>query len=253
MKHLNSKYYLPHNVYLTIYEEIAVFLDLVNDRYITLNATETINLITLLSTEHRYLHSSALNILEQRKNNANFIGNISKNQKVADQLIKNGLLTTDSTKGREAVPTKISIPPLDLSGYDLAKKPKINIIDVVKFFYACCIAFLKIRIIPIDKIVNSIRKRKKKNKSYLSRDPNRVRDLVEVFKVLRPILFTAHNHCLFDSLALIEFMALYTAYPTWVFGVKMGPFAAHCWVQDNNFVLNEELDIAHSFSTVMAV
>ena len=49
----------------------------------------------------------------------------------------------------------------------------------------------------------------------------------------------------------MEFLAIYRIYPMWVFGVKMGPFGAHCWVQDGAFVYNDTIAHTGSFQPVM--
>jgi hypothetical protein len=68
---------------------------------------------------------------------------------------------------------------------------------------------------------------------------------------MRPYYARAYL-CRFDSLALIEFLFGHGCLPQWVFGVKCEPFAAHCWVQDDNYVLNDSVEYVQRFTPIMA-
>jgi hypothetical protein len=70
--------------------------------------------------------------------------------------------------------------------------------------------------------------------------------------VLRP-LYPRDYLCLFDSLALIEFLAQHGLYPTWVFGVTSDPFMAHCWVQEGDTLLNDTVAHVGQFVPLMTV
>lgn len=70
---------------------------------------------------------------------------------------------------------------------------------------------------------------------------------------LRTFLFTASNECLFDSLVLGEFLALYGVYPVWIFGVATNPFAAHCWLQLGQTVINDTPDNVRYYTPIMSV
>jgi hypothetical protein len=59
--------------------------------------------------------------------------------------------------------------------------------------------------------------------------------------------------CLFDSLALIHFLAQYGLYPDWVFGVSADPFEAHCWVQAGQVVLNDTVERVSAFTPILTI
>lgn len=59
--------------------------------------------------------------------------------------------------------------------------------------------------------------------------------------------------CLPDSLALIGFLASYGHYPTLIFGVLAYPFAAHCWVQTDEQILNDAYGHAAQFHPILIV
>jgi hypothetical protein len=50
-----------------------------------------------------------------------------------------------------------------------------------------------------------------------------------------------------------QFLASYGHYPEWVFGVNLDPWSAHCWVQCEQFVLNDDPEIVASYIPILAV
>lgn len=244
-------YRIADDAYMTVVEDVAVFLDLKSDTYIALDPLETSALLSVLSVGQEGMHSSAVSALKRKRHGAP--SNAIDPQEVVQKLQSAGLLTITPKTGNKAVLQTVHIPQDDLSGHRLGKRPAIKAKHVAMFFWSCLKAHLKLRLTSTKTAVRSVENRKKRYAASSKNDPETVRTYVEIFKRLRPLFFTAHNHCLFDSLALIEFMALAGIYPIWVFGVHIGPFGAHCWVQDEHFVYNEHLDQAHFFTPIMAI
>jgi hypothetical protein len=52
---------------------------------------------------------------------------------------------------------------------------------------------------------------------------------------------------------LLEYLAWYRIFPTWVFGVQTRPFAAHCWLQHENIVLNDTVEHVTRYTPIMTV
>jgi hypothetical protein len=77
-------------------------------------------------------------------------------------------------------------------------------------------------------------------------------ELVNAFRRLRP-MFPRGHLCLFDSLALVEFLARYDIFPDWVFGIQLSPFSAHCWIQRGTTVLNDSVGKVQHYIPMMAV
>jgi len=59
--------------------------------------------------------------------------------------------------------------------------------------------------------------------------------------------------CLQDSIALGIWLARRSSRPTIVFGVKLDPFAAHCWVQTEAAILNDAPDTVSQFAPVLVI
>jgi hypothetical protein len=69
----------------------------------------------------------------------------------------------------------------------------------------------------------------------------------------RPMMSTAHEQCLRDSLTLIRFLASERLYPQWVIGVRIRPFAAHSWVQEGSLVLNDVHETVRRYKPILVV
>lgn len=76
--------------------------------------------------------------------------------------------------------------------------------------------------------------------------------LAQAFSRYRRLVPLA-NKCLPDTLAFLRFAARRGHYPRLVFGVEAWPFAAHCWAQAGDLVLNDVLDHARSFSPILVI
>lgn len=76
--------------------------------------------------------------------------------------------------------------------------------------------------------------------------------LVPPYLATRRLLPFAPN-CLRDSLALAFYLNRRRAPFALVFGVKLAPFAAHCWLQDDALVLNDSLDSVADFRPILVV
>jgi Transglutaminase-like superfamily len=84
-------------------------------------------------------------------------------------------------------------------------------------------------------------------------DIEAARRLVDTFYRLRVFLFASREKCLYDSFAMLEFLARYGLFPYWVFGVRALPFAAHCWVQYRDTVFNDTVEHVRGYTPIMVV
>ena len=68
------------------------------------------------------------------------------------------------------------------------------------------------------------------------------------FVAARPAIPLSRS-CLLDSVALYLFLR--DSRVELVFGVSIEPFAAHCWLERDNFLLNDELDHVRHFTPIL--
>ena len=78
-------------------------------------------------------------------------------------------------------------------------------------------------------------------------------NVVSAYLRLRPLLFTARDRCLHDSLTLVTFLAGERISAHWVIGVRISPFAAHSWVQHDDVVLNDQHERVRAYRPILVV
>jgi hypothetical protein len=65
------------------------------------------------------------------------------------------------------------------------------------------------------------------------------------------VLMTGHDRCLARSLALAATLARRGVVSNVVIGVRMHPFMAHCWVQRDDVVLNDDLYSVATYTPIL--
>lgn len=163
-----------------------------------------------------------------------------------------GMLTDDPRNGRA-----LDIPVISPATRSVnAAEGRYSIpgpVDVVNFVRACIRTRHDLRSLPLEALVRRIQMRRER-RGALPFDLAVAGRKVGIFRKLRPYFpVSGKGQCMFDSLALVEFLACYGLCPQWVFGVRTEPFYAHCWVQQENFLMNEDIDRVRSYAPIMAV
>jgi hypothetical protein len=169
---------------------------------------------------------------------------------LADKLLSLAILSERADGAKDARPIVYSHPTdaVDSESREVTRGRRW--IYARSFFWSCAKASRQLRKERFESIIASTRTRKVRDRNPAAFDIERARFLVAVFDSLRWFYPRAYI-CLFDSLALIHFLAGFRLYPDWVFGVKADPFEAHCWVQSDRIVLNDTVGRVSGFSPIM--
>jgi transglutaminase superfamily protein len=135
----------------------------------------------------------------------------------------------------------------DVQGHDrLAMQAKIEA-HRMAFLTACVRADATLRLRSFSKTVESIARRPRREAGV-----DAVCAAALAFRRMRPYYPRAYL-CMFDSLALIHFLALRGLGADFVFGVDLTPFEAHCWVQCGDVVLNDDINVVRRYTPIMLV
>ena len=171
---------------------------------------------------------------------------------LANSLLALDILSDRATHAKDARPTA-HLLPTEAIDPDSPPSRRSSGPHAASFFLSSARASRELRRQRFQLIIEAVRARKNRNASRAGRpDFERTRSLVSVFERLR--LFYPRSYlCLFDSLALIHFLARFHVYPDWVFGVNADPFEAHCWVQAGDVVLNDRVARVSAFTPIMHV
>lgn len=239
-----GRYSLAGHVYLCVHDEHVVLLDLKQDRYFALEAAATAPLSGLVPG------------WPVRALDAPIAGSSDPEQaeQIAAGLLEQGILTDDAATGKDASPAGIVMPARELLSAEEYQAARPGAGAALNLLAAALSAKMALRCTAFASVVErfSARKRKAANRS-LELDIERARQLVEKFLRLRVFFFSSRSECLFDSLTLLNFLAHYGITADWVFGVQARPFAAHCWVQQQDVVFNDTVEHVSGYTPIMVM
>ena len=131
-------------------------------------------------------------------------------------------------------------------------RPRVKLSHAVAVGRAWLTARIVRRRLSMQRLVERVQERKARA-AHRSWDVHQARELVTAFLWLRPIFYSSREACLLDSLVLLELLARHGLFPTWVYGVKLAPFAAHCWIQQGEVVLNDTPEHTGSYIPILCV
>ena len=112
---------------------------------------------------------------------------------------------------------------------------------------ACAWAARKLRKLRFCEVLSAV-----KLPRASARPASAMEAIVCGFLAARP-LYPRDYECFFDALALRHYLARRGYAVSWVFGVRGAPFAAHCWLEFDGVVLNDDPDIVHAYRPIMVV
>ena len=238
------QYFMPKHVFLCRAGTQIVFLDLRKNKYSAIDCALESALSEVVAGWSTWSESPKRPSYTQGNNGS----------QVVKALISKGLLTDSPTNGKAATPVSVAEPAEDLICEYALEKPAINSVHISRFLLASMTASMMLRFLPLHRVVGRVRQSKHRGaQSSESFDISEARELVRVYEALRPFLFVGHDMCLFDSLAIFDFLRRYGLYPTWVIGVQTTPFAAHSWLQKEDVVLNDSLPHVNIYTPIMAI
>ena len=239
---MNTKIYqLADDVFSCLSQDHLVFLDLRNNMYSCLNGKDT----KLAMAKDGIDFDKDCIEFGNNKNN-------SAANRIFQDLINSDLIIEITDHGRRPCerPTLLATKdfPKNLDGIKAAT----HSIHFLNFFRASFSASWKLRWYSMQRTVHSVKNRKNQSLNTKNYSYETLFKLKSTFDHLRPF-YGRRYLCLFDSLALLEFLAYYNIYPQWVFGVRAQPFNAHCWLQEGDYVLNDTHEYIRGFTPIMTV
>ena len=170
-----------------------------------------------------------------------------------ESLMSNGLLTANSSDGKPFAESECTACERAMEILDPIVPSKHSASRMARFFLACGKIDWHLRKRKLSRTLARIEQRRILARSSAPvRDGPHISRLMAAFKDLRPF-YPRPYLCLFDSLALLEFLAGYRSFPRIVFGVVADPFHAHCWLQEGNMVLNDDLERIGHYKPILSL
>lgn len=239
-------YYIGRDSFICLAGRYYVILHLAQDRYLCVERKEFESLRSLIAPRNFGTSKETQLLSADGPAPAPRI-------ELAAELIARGILTPERSLAGIRMPLQIVKPANALGRECMSIRAYQCLRYLPTFLRSARFADNCLRENAIAHTVQRIAGRKEQlSPARASHGLNQIRTLVTAFNLLRPF-FDRKYLCLFDSLALIEFLSNYSIYPSWVFAVQSEPFAAHCWVQDKDLLLNESLERARLYAPIMVV
>jgi hypothetical protein len=233
--------YVLHHVHWCIADKHLVFLDLKRDKYLGLDRADTLAAASSLLVKQDEVGSSTIAIPRRPTTD------------VVNELVEAGLLTLDSAMGRRPRAISPPIPEDELALDSRSSASTRSYLQASRFVLAEVRALLKLRLSSMENIIEKASGRKRRHRAKASNSSlAQYPLLVQTFLRHRRLVPMPYS-CLFDSLALLEFLAINGLFPSWVFGVRMNPFAAHCWLQEGRTVLNDTADAVRNYTPILSI
>lgn len=167
-------------------------------------------------------------------------------------LLSKGLLTDQPFKRLSGGFVEEAISSLDAQ--DAMHSASIGPRRLYRFLRSAAAAAMSLRYRSLGSIADAVASRRARlEKDSQPPSADALRNAVAAYEKLRPLVFTARDKCLYDSLALVNFLAYEGIFARWVIGVQTRPFGAHSWAQSGGIVLNDQHDHVRRFCPILVV
>ena len=237
----HSPYYLAKHAFTCFADHHMVFLDLQTDEYSCLGREDSDAVRDILTGDGE-------TEVRRTDNTDDTVAGA-----VVDALLQKGLLVRNEADGKQVCQPSVAEPIRSTASLLDGPVPDVRPSHVWNFFAACARASCSLRWNSIERTVRGVQKFSRREiVDTHARDESTIIDLFRVYRGLRPF-YPRPYLCMFDSLSLVLFLASYDVYPQWVYGVKIEPFAAHCWVQAGGLVVNDIVDNVREYTPIMSV
>jgi hypothetical protein len=235
-----DKYYLREHAFFCVTTRHCIFLDLKKDKYLCIGREQ-------FEFLRPWLHTAG----DRTTGPLQLSCHDGQAHQLAAELIK-AELVSDVPYGATPPKSKLQARARQcINDVELSGRPPGHLRFLPQFLRAAWTADWKLRRRPIYEIVGDFRARKQFVSSPST--PAIIEHLhrrITTFNALR-LIYPRHYLCLFDSLALAEFLAQFKLYPDWVFGVSADPFRAHCWLEAWALVLNDTVEHISTYTPIM--
>lgn len=209
-----------------------IFLNLRRDSYTYLAPEDAAEILSML----RGVVGCSLGEIEQTGSS------------IVDELRLAGLVTTDRA-GKPFRPISYDSVMNEQPRLIGPDRPRIQPGHVWNFLWSVSLARMMLSCLPLHWVVGFVEKRRVRDLQVVN--THSAAQLTEIYRRLRPLLFSRNDRCLLDSLSLINFLRRYHVRASWCFGVRLEPFKAHAWAQDDHTIFDDMAANIHSFTVIL--
>lgn len=247
---MSEPYLLSPHVHICVAADHVVLLDLVRDKYVSVGPSMLAG---------RVKGWPQLGPAASAASPETGAGRVDKEEALITRLLSSGVLVTDPALGKEAVLTQAAKVETLLLAPEFGERPRAASAHFWPLAWAYARARWALKVRSLQRLVKAVAQRKRRalaKRPAVQGTPEALeaaRQLVAAFVQLRPLLYRARGACMLDSLVLLTFLADHGLFPQWVLGVQMDPFYAHCWVQQDSVLFNDNPDFVRCFTPILVV
>lgn len=139
---------------------------------------------------------------------------------------------------------------LEVPGPRIGAVQTVRVSSVVRVVRALVSAYFILKFCSLSSTVSYVRKIRCKSRTRLRADVS-VCDIVEQYNRIKPFFLASKDNCLLNSLSMILYLSKFGIVPYWCFGVALRPFSAHCWVEDEEWLYNDQFQRTHAYVPIM--
>src|SRR5882757_4042087 len=192
--HSYGTLWLSPHVYLCSFHSTVIALDLARDCYLAIGGP-TLETLAAVVPGWPDADTEPLSATERKS------AELSKSVR---QLITDGILTTDESQGKSAVPTLFDSDRAHIALIpNVSRTRRVRFGDVLNFLSACVSNLWLLRFRSLQTAVESVARRRNVCNLGEEVDMHSVADLVAIFRRLRSFTFTSRGRCLFHALVLV--------------------------------------------------
>lgn len=113
-------------------------------------------------------------------------------------------------------------------------------------------ASLALKLLPLRTVVGQLRRQKERVRDVPGDTRDAQHRVASAFHLASQDV-SSLDRCLPRSIAVAHALLALGLRPDLIFGVRLNPFAAHCWVQCDDQLVNERLDEVRNFTPILVL
>lgn len=241
--HQLAEYYIPNHVHFASEGDAVVFMDLRTDQY-SLLIGEKARAFLALRSQNFGGDGRTLSLRHAPPPDS-----LTLQGDLIQELLDCKLITANAAENAYNS-VALPLPEASLVESAVISDCAIRRRDIIRVLLSCSVAKYRLSCLGIERTIMTIRRRRELRSVTTPLPLAEAQKLVLTYNIVRP-LFPRDNVCLFDSVALLEFLAHYDILPYLVFAITLDPWNAHCWIQHGTVSFNEDAERARTYLPIL--